>query len=292
MRSLIAFFLVAFTVSTASAAEQPRYGSWEGNCGRTQEMVGKLWTLVEQAERDRAADPRFLADLRTLVLHYDNPGQALVLEDYFSDGDYTRDPRWVVEGGYFSVSRGGLETRVSGARAQHYRRQHQSPEERAAALLAQIFARARGQEGLPRLVGQRAKIHLDRRISNAFAITAEISGRGDFGGIDLAVYQGKKKRRRGYRLSYVPGEGIALLRVGRRGGAISERSDRTVTLSDGRMHTIVWTRRPGGHTTVYLDGARLFSAIDRGYKDPFDGIAFVNRGGDYTLRQVTVYGQR
>ncbi len=66
--------------------------------------------------------------------------------------------------------------------------------------------------------------------------------------------------------------------------------DTQVRLEDGRSHTLRWTRAATGEMTVALDGRELLRATDRGFGDAFDGFTIVNRGGDYTVREVSVYG--
>ena len=306
MRKLIALALIALVLPMTAGAKTGKYGSWGTGCEDVQKLTDQLRALIKQARRDGAADPRFLGDLRRLVRQYDNPWRALLVDEDFRDGNFTENPTWVVDKGYFDVTWDGLESRVSPKRARRYQQQQQqqqrkpSPEELAAAILGQIFNRSGGGQqqqttqapdhDIPRYVAQRGKIHLDMRISNAFAISAVIAGRGDAGGIDLAVYQGRDKRRSGYRVSYVPGEGVAIIRTSKRGNVIVERSRTPINLSDGKEHTVVWTRHPSGEMALSVDGAQLISVPDRGYRDAFDGFAFLNRGGDYLLRHLTVFG--
>ena len=48
--------------------------------------------------------------------------------------------------------------------------------------------------------------------------------------------------------------------------------------------------------TAYVNGEFMalseakVSVEDRGYRDAFDGLAFLNRGGHYVLKQMTVFG--
>jgi hypothetical protein len=39
-----------------------------------------------------------------------------------------------------------------------------------------------------------------------------------------------------------------------------------------------------------LDGKELLRARDRTVRDPFDRLILVNRGGEYAIRSVTLYG--
>ena len=50
--------------AAAQAADEPRYQAWQGNDAATVALVERLNGLIDGAERVRAADPNFLADLR------------------------------------------------------------------------------------------------------------------------------------------------------------------------------------------------------------------------------------
>ena len=39
-----------------------------------------------------------------------------------------------------------------------------------------------------------------------------------------------------------------------------------------------------------VDGAEVMNVVDRGFRDPLDGVALVNSGGDYALRSITIDG--
>ena len=84
---------------------------------------------------------------------------------------------------------------------------------------------------------------------------------------------------------------LELLRVSSRGTtATLEFYDQPVNLQDGQPHTLIWTRDRAGTMVVKLDGQVLMQTTDRGYQDPFDGLAVVNSGGDYAFRRVTIDG--
>ncbi len=63
MRQFVAVVLAALLPGVANAAENdPLRG-----------LLDELGVLVEQAEKTRAADPRFLGDLRAVLERYDDP---------------------------------------------------------------------------------------------------------------------------------------------------------------------------------------------------------------------------
>jgi len=85
------------------AQESPRYQEWGAGGGSTQDMVKALRELVDEAEGARAADPRFLGDLKALADAFDGSAPAQLIEDDFRDGDYTVGTVWTVTGGKWWV---------------------------------------------------------------------------------------------------------------------------------------------------------------------------------------------
>ncbi len=300
MRFLIGLFVFALVSAPASAEE--RYSPWSGpepsvsaDRGRLQGFVDRLNTLIGEGEKARAADPRFLRDLRDLARGYDRPWRKLVLADDFHDGNFTAGPAWTVTAGRYWVEGGwGLRSKVDPAATQPQQQQGKLSERDAAlALLGTILGQAAGQgEGggsAATGVAAAAAIHTGARITNAFAIEIELSSWLGQGRLEFGPYQGAD-RGSGYRLAYTPGGALELLRVSPWGSSVIERVAGPVTLEDKQAHRIEWTRRPDGEMAVALDGKALFTAVDRGVTDPFDGCLMVNRGGDYIVKRLAVYG--
>ena len=113
------------------------------------------------------------------------------------------------------------------------------------------------------------------------------------GHLEIGPYQGATPGN-GYRLAYRPGAspGLELLRVSEQGGVVVASIAGPLVLEDQRTHVIEWTRDAFGAMTVSLDGKERMRATDRGFRDPFDGIAMVNRGGDYVLGRIAIHGTR
>ena len=112
---------------------------------------------------------------------------------------------------------------------------------------------------------------------------------------EFGPYQGANASA-GYRLAYRPGAtggtpSLELLRLSSRGGTSTiELYDKPLKLEDGKAHVIEWTRNRRGRMVVRVDGNEVMNVIDRGFRDPFDGVALVNSGGDYALRSITIDG--
>ena len=85
-----------------------------------------------------------------------------------------------------------------------------------------------------------AVIYLRTPISNAFAVTAEISAPDPAGALELAVYQGAG-REIGYRLVFLAEGGIELLREGRRRSSVIDFVDDTPAPGGGADGGVVST---------------------------------------------------
>ncbi|MEE8563234.1 MAG: hypothetical protein V3S92_06395 [Alphaproteobacteria bacterium] len=314
MRLSAILLLAYFSFASPADAEERRYGSNPGAGNeQVQKLVDELRALTDEAERNRRADPRFLGDLRGLARRYDYPWRVRLISDDFRDGDYTNNPAWTAAAGKFTVAwGGGLATEVrprtvaAPKPAQEPRQKRElSGEDRAVALFGEIL-RGRSEEPRqerqqapppePQKVLDPAEIFLPRPITNAFAISAVLTGRlGDDlagqGGLEIGVYRGAN-RNAGYRLAYTPGKGLALLGVNQWGSSVIDATRTDIALVDGKDHVIEWTRTDDGHMVVRLDGAELFARTDRGWRDSFDGLHLINRGGDYLLRSLTVDGTK
>ena len=305
MRLLI-FVFACWLAASPAWAQQQRYSTWTDPQGarehqaRMQKFVDRLNALVDQAEQARAADQRFLRDLRALARSFDRPWRVRLFFDDFRDGDFTANPVWTVAAGRFWVERGyGLRSSVTApARRSRDEGQEKKPKGRDAAiallgaLLNQQSGQQSGQQGGSRPAARRrpvAEIQAVGRISNAFSIELDLISWQGQGRLEFGPFQ-TGERKSGYRLAYEPGGGLELLRISRRGTSVIESTPQSPALEDGREHRVEWNRHPDGAMTVSLDGKEIFAVADRGFRDPFDGFLLVNRGGDYAVRNLAIAG--
>lgn len=101
LAALVAAVALSTTSMTALHAADVRYSEWKGSqtISNTDELVQRLNTLIDTAARQRAADPRFLQDLRDALEAYavsQVPQAPLFIKDSFTDGDITRNPAWTI----------------------------------------------------------------------------------------------------------------------------------------------------------------------------------------------------
>lgn len=296
----IGVLVVLGFVFAAVGAQAQNYDPIREEGNKTQKLINEMSTLIDAAERDRAADRRFLRDLRSVLRRFDNPWQIRLLTEDFRDGDYQSNPKWTVESGEFFITRrGGLHSEAIAASSRRDSGgggSRNSSRETALGILTEILRSSQSdrnggsqqQEPPPRR-DRVAAIYLTTPVTNAFAITAEISAPDAAGALELVVYQGAD-REVGYRLVFLAEGGIELLRDGRRGSSVIDFADNTAPLGDGFTHVVEWSRSEDGQTVVRLDATVLIETRDRSFRDPFDGFEFVNRGGEYVLRSLTIDG--
>lgn len=216
------------------------------------------------------------------------PWRQLLLHDSFRDGDYTRDPVWTVASGHFSVKSGtGLHTNHEVQRSLTENRQQDLP----AAILGMILDEINHSRDNENTVEKPdlAEIYAVQAISNAFAIQLDLTVRKASGPLVFGPYQGVE-RNSGYHLVYTPdvARGLHLVRLTRSGPSIIESVDQQFNLN--RQYNIQWTQDDRGEIIVSLDGNEVFHVNDRNFADSFDGITLINKGGDYTVHEVTVHG--
>lgn len=309
-------------VSQVGQAQQSRYSSdWRqtpspgqngavaGRSAELDELLKELERLTSEAERGRAADPRFLADLKDLARRYSWPWHKLVVLDDFQDGDYSRNPQWVVSSGSFAVRPEGLVTTVAApSRDVEPNQTTEPPPEQDSGdfarqllggVLKELSRDHRGNDtgaaqqnaAAARQSVSEARIHLRRQVPNQFAVRVELQSRTrQQGRLELGVGQGPNAL--GYFLVYNAGSSpaLSLVRKGTRGSAVIEAVSERISLEDGQTHALLFTRDKTGDMTVALDGKTKFRVSDRAFRSPFDRFVVSNTGGDFSIQTVAIYG--
>jgi hypothetical protein len=282
------------TVLVSAAENESGYSAWQAATpvadGSVESLVKELNELIDQAERARAADRNFLADLRALADRYDWPWQQEIFQSDFTDGKYQRPLPWKITSGEFRAERGlGMHSRVDAGTAPA------SPpgeQDLAGAILGVILDQALKTGDGPGQTAEAspASMHLMRRVSNAFAVDAEVDARGADGQVHISLFQNNTEGL-GYRLVFMPGDraGLELQRIGSRGVAVIDTAT-NLAAPGNQLHTLQWTRDRNGSMNVTLNGSPVLSTTDRSLRDPFDGIEFSNRSGEFALRSLKLSG--
>lgn len=295
----LGLFLMAVFAPVQAQSDDPRLDA----------LIDELNTLLERGERDRLIDPWFLRDLRAALDRYDWPWRRELLFDDFSGQGPGPDAPWRVTRGEMLLDwRHGLRSVVESvasapqdADRDDRARQGDAAQQLLGAILQQALRPRNGDAEADTAPAKNdvAAAQAVTPITNAFAIAVEFSmrplARGRADGFEFGPYQGADARA-GYRLSYaVDAEGTGgefrLLSLSPRGGvATLETGRETVGLVDGAPHRLVWTRDREGSMTVSMDDREILRVRDRGFRDPFDGLVLVNRGGDLALRSIRIEG--
>ena len=269
---------------------------------RALELVDRLKEVIQRAERNRV-DGATVNQLKDLVRRYDWPWRTKLLNEDFSDGDFTANPPWNVSRGEFRVIRGaGLRTFVG---ADSMARPTPSERERGgggSAIEGILGGILRGVlEPGPASQGSQfrgalatAEISTPVALGNAFAVRVRLLARErnpENSRVEFGLYRGSE-RDWGYRLAYSPGSRPALEIVRSSPGrtAVVERYDGATGLEDGRAHQVELRRDRDGAMQVLVDGKELVRTVDKGLNDFFDGFTIVNGGGDYDFERIEIYG--
>jgi len=305
-RALLTTALIALPL--ASNAQSSRYDSWSppGTSATTnasaESLLKDLKTLVDDAEKARAADRMFLRDLRDLMARYERPWTERLLFDDFVDGDFTRNPTWSLVTGEFWVEQGyGLRSKAAAATpAAGASNGKLSKEQLAISILGAVLQGANKTKtntapaAEPAKKAEPAVLSARTRISNSFALTSKFSSWTGEGSFAFALTQGTGSS--GYRVVYTPkqaarGATLDLVRVTSRGeGRIDSVS--LNDLEDQKNHSLDWTRTKDGQMAVSIDGKQVLSARDTSFRDPFDAVALINAGADVIVKSVKVLGAR
>ena len=284
------------------ASAQTSYTKWsppgsENDNGEVQSFVDRLNKLVDEAEKAKAADPRFLRDLRDLANGFNRPWQSPVLSDSFTDGDFTRSPVWVVRSGKYRIEQNwGLRSEGQTGTQQQQSNQKVDGKDAAVAILGALLGAASGQQTQngtsATTTSGPAVITTSAAISNAFALTLEFSSWKAQGQFAIGPYQGENPDN-GYRLVYSPGQPLELQRLSaRRGTAVIERSQNAITIEDQKTHRLEWTRQTSGQMQVMLDGKEVLKVTDVAFRDAFRGLAVSNADSDVIVHSVGILGVR
>lgn len=292
MQKFVAAALAFALVPMSAQAQTSRYNAWSDPAAQAaaatdlQTFRDRLNKLIDEAEKARAADPNFLLDLRKLANGVTDPYPTTLLDDAFTDGNYTANPTWqVLSGEYFIESGWGLRNRILSQQSQTA--QINSGDDLAKALLGGIIKRA---AGVPNTQSVSENVIATKTpIPNAFSVALEVSSWQPDGHFEAGVYQGQDTAI-GYRLIYATGKTLQLVRVGSRGSSVLQTSNKTFALEDKKSHALAWTRSADGTMKVTLDGTEVLSVVDRGFSDPFDGLRLSDKGGDFIVKRVTVKG--
>jgi hypothetical protein len=288
---------LAIVLTLAPVPGQTQTDPGQGGGARTQELVDHLKEVIREAEQDRRSNLSITRQVRDLVRRYDWPWRVSLLFDDFRDGDFTYDPRWIVNHGEFRVARGaGLRSYFDPTPSGRYRTSDRRSDSPALELLGELLlgGRERAVAETQSRWKSEAEIFTRVGITKAFALKLQLNIKSYVdrnNRLEFGPFQGEE-RSSGYRLAYESGSSpsLSLLRVGPNRSAVIEMVDQGIVLEDGTAHTMEWRRSVDGEMVVLLDNREVIRAVDRAYDDPFDGFAVINKGGEFEIKQISILG--
>jgi len=296
VRALLPVLAAALLSTTAQAQTTPRYAPWQpAQQDQTKALLDDLSRMISQAERDKAASPDFIADLKGLEQRYSAtiappaaeapvpaqppaapaqpaavapapapaapaPAQPASLAGTRVFSDDFSDGNYTANPAWTSLQ-GTWSVDKSG--------------------LHSDTKAANGQQGGV------AAISLQQGLKNNFGLEFELTDVANQGQFEIRVFQGASKDS-GYRLVYLPSNSpvFALYRAGRSGITQVAQTTNTAPLRRGDRTRLTWTRDAAGRMVVALDGKTIIEASDNGFRDGWNGVMLVNFGGDFALRSV------
>ncbi|MFD2205091.1 peptidoglycan-binding protein [Kiloniella antarctica] len=255
-----------------------------------------LLTQLRELDKDGQNAPlsgtQYKQRVSAILADYDRPWLTRVLYDNFRDGDYTLNPRWVVESGSFSVgNRDYLYTSVPVPRIKPSNKKKSDTEE-IVGIFSDIFAKATQEDEEQDDYTGYAEIYNASPISNSFSARVNVNGLLANGRLIFGVYQGTS-RINGYKVAYNTGSNssIQLLRTSFDGQSVIGSMALSQELT-GEIHNVELRRNGEGVIEVVLDDNILFTVTDTKLTGEFDGFVMGNHGGDFRIIELEVYSER
>ncbi|WP_419902716.1 peptidoglycan-binding protein [Kiloniella sp.] len=255
-------------------------------------LLKQLRELDKDGQYTTLSGAQYKQRIAAILADYDRPWLTRVLFDTFRDGDYTLNPRWIVESGDFSVgNRDYLYTSVPVPRRNNSTKEKSDAEE-IVGIFSDIFAKASKQKEEQDQYTGYAEIYNASSISNSFSARININGLLDEGRFVFGVYQGSS-RINGYKVAYTTGanSSIELLRTSFEGqssiGSFALNHDLT-----GDAHNVELRRNSNGVMEVVLDDETLITANDKKLQGKFGGFVMGNHGGNFRIMEIEVYSER
>jgi len=299
----LAAFAAGATISSGPAAAQSEPAAEDS---QIKALIKELRSQFDRGEKERLIDPWYLRDLRKVLGSYENTWDTVLFSDDFSGRGPLPDSPWQITAGEFLIDwRYGMRSVIEApapAPAPEPKAKKDTVQQLFGQLLQQTLQGNQNQQDQQPAAAPAAPSYAAAiapvKITNAFALRLEMTARLVQGVVEprfeFGPYQGANASV-GYRLAYNPGAArgtpsLELLRLSSRGISTLEITDKVLKFEDGKLHVIEWTRDRGGRMVIRVDDAEVISVTDRSFRDPFDGIALVNSGGDYALRGVAIAG--
>ena len=265
--------------------------SQDSNRETLKSLLDELQSTIHEADKRMVAHPRFIEELQTLVDRYKARLREVFLYEDFTDGDYTKNPEWIIETGQFKITPGhSLWCRV-GAERPSQAASSREDEEPLSSILKEIIRsrQKKRRDKRPAPVENEACIRTLVRIGPAFEVDFSFVSESEWGSMEVVLLGGDPAVPR-YRLIYQasPSQARPIEIVRERGSRryTIESATQYPALDDGTPHRIQWIRDAEGKMRVIVDGVEVLSTVEVFYRDDFSGLKLINRGGTYQWESI------
>ena len=255
-------------------------------------LLSDLEQKIKDADKKMIAHPTFLEELRTLVRQYRSRLRVVYLSEDFSDGDYQRNPPWIVDSGKFQVT--GSRRLLSEVPVEKPT-STPPPSEKSSpfgSIMKEILRpKEEGKPGGSPSAPQEARIRTLAKIGSDFEIDLTLVSRSSWGATEVILLGGSPTIPL-YRMVYRPSPSaerpIEIIRERDGKSYVIETANQYPSLDDGALHRLQWMRDSQGRMRVMVDGKEVLSTYEIYYRDNFVGLALVNKGGIYEWGPILV----
>ena len=258
------------------------------------DLLNRLDQKIKDADQRRMAQPRFLEELRALVKEYRAKIRVVFLSEDFSDGEYSYNPRWVVDSGTFKVTKSRRLLSEAAAETQSTTSAEQEKTSGLSGILKDILKTPTEEEKTQANAPEPkvGLIHTLTSIGPAFEVDLTLVSRSTRGFMELVLLGGDENvpyYRVVYRPSAARARPIEIIRERDGKSFTIDAAQQYVSLDDNVPHRFQWIRDSKGRMRILIDEKEILSTYEFYYQQNFTGLAFVNRGGTYEVGPMMVY---
>ena len=255
-------------------------------------LISELEQKIESADKRMVAHPNFLEELRSLVAKYKGMLRKVYFYEDFKDQNYTKNPKWMVKSGNFSIS---PASRLSSgvATAQPTQTQSSQPAQPFELIIKEILKKKpeKPEEKPTSATAVPAEIQTLAAIGPAFELELTFISTSTWGAMEI-VLQGGKPSTAYYRLVYhaapSPERPIQIIRQRDSKRYIIESASKFPVLDDGTPHQLQWIRDVNGTMRVLIDGMEVLNTVEVFYRSEFTGLVLINKGGTYEWGPIQI----